>query len=252
MTKNTALTLKTNKIQSLIKDVKTSYGKVYVNNKISGCLYNYCLALQELNCTSYLGTILLNKSTSWVNLNKFLNWLPEYLLKAFNIANLFIVTELHRSRPNQKHSLHGYPHIHFIATYSSQEVLGPDLSKVLLGLQDEFLDVTIKKIGNTTKSLLQAHKYLFKDLDKKDINAFFDYLNIRHSTLKLYSTNLELMAYLKRLDFIIPDKNKYDVVYKQNSLCRFFSSAASDTEYAFYILENLLRQSNSLYKEGFL
>lgn len=253
MKNNTSLTTtRNNKIQELIALVKPSYSTVRINKKISDCLYAYCLALNELNCTSYLGTILFNKKIGWLGLNTSLDLLLKYFLKTPNVVSFFITTELHRSRPNRKHSLHGYPHLHFIITYSSQGVLGPNPSKILQELQDCFTDVTFKKITNTTKSLLQAHKYLFKDLPKNDINAFFDLLCINHSITEVYATNDFFLPYLKKLEIIVPNKVKLNFIYKHNAWCSFFDRKASGVEYAFYILKNLLREYNLLHNEGYL
>jgi hypothetical protein len=118
---------------------------------------------------------------------------------------------VHRSRPKQKNSLHGRPHLHFIITFSGQNYLGPSLAD----LEDDILnisyDLTLKLIKPSLKDYLNAHKYLLKELKFNDIIPYLNQIHRHH--LNIYLRCSDLIQYIENIGKAIFTEYGFKVMF---------------------------------------
>jgi hypothetical protein len=104
---------------------------------------------------------------------------------------------VHRSRPTKLNSLHGRPHIHFIATFGGVKMLGPDRSKLLIEIGNLCNDVNIKQIKQTLKDLIKAHMYLLKEIKCNDI--LLPLKEINKKPLEIYLKCADMLIFFEKI-----------------------------------------------------
>jgi hypothetical protein len=118
---------------------------------------------------------------------------------------------VHRSRPTKINSLHGRPHIHFIATFGGVKMLGPDRSELLTGLNKLCNDINIKSIKQTLKDLINAHMYLLKEIKCNDI--LLPLKEINKKPLEIYLKCADMLIFFEGICHAISTKYHDRFIY---------------------------------------
>ena len=239
--------------------IKCNSTRLLHNKELVKSLQVYADVLLEHHyCDLLLGTVnFAHKYSSfaeaWAQVNPNIDILKQTLLQQFNVTELWISVELHRSAKGKKaHSLQGRPHLHFLLGFASWEFTGHSCRSLKELLSEHFSDINLKKVSKSKKSYLTVFRYLLKETSFKDSSSLMKASNGTPIVTSCYLASPHLITSWKLLipKLVKHFGNKFSFQKCLNLSCFHLHPSASNEEVVSEIYNQVFRQQDLKYARG--